>query len=146
MNETLESMAATLKASWNKTDAALRAAYEQFCAENEGKTFDIGWGYPVGPSGKFTHGLTRHEIDACRFGRGWWEEENSKAARKFVEGLEARVAAITGAITKWTASSTDNSLYSYVVKGAKGTAKVSQIYAGGYNIVRLHIRNIVKAI
>ncbi len=146
MNETLTKMAAQLEESWNKTDTALKAEYEKYCDENEGKKFDIGYGYLVSASAKFLHSRNRHERDVCIYGRSWYEEENKKAATKFVENLEARVASITGTITDWTISETSQSLSSYLVKGEKGTAKVSQIYAGGYNIVRLHIRNIVKAL
>ena len=73
-------------------------------------------------------------------------EKNTKEAIKFCESLEAKVVGITGEIIEWRLDSTDKSLYSYLVVGEMGKAKVTQIYAGGYNIVRLHIRNLVKKI
>ena len=72
--------------------------------------------------------------------------KNTKEAIKFCESLEAKVVDITGEIIEWRLDSTDKSLYSYLVVGETGKAKVTQIYAGGYNIVRLHIRNLVKKI
>ena len=145
MNEVLRKMAESLEASWNDTDAAIHAAFNEFTESHKDERFDIGWGYKVTADTKFTAALTEHERNACHYGAIWYRDENKKAAKKFVENLEARVKAITGEITDWSVSGTDNSLYSYIVKGENGTAKVSQIYAGGYNIVRLHIRNIVKA-
>lgn len=146
MKEALEKMQAMLEASWNATDGALAAAYEDFCEEHKGERFDIGCGYRVTAPTKFTHTLSVHERSACRYGREWYEKQNAKNAKKFVESLEARVTAITGPITDWAVSETRNSLSSYLVRGEKGTAKVSQIFAGGYNIVRLHIRNLIRKI
>lgn len=145
MNEVLKKMAESLEASWNATDAAIHAAFNQFTESHKDERFDIGWGYKVTADTKFTAALTEHERNACHYGARWYSDENKKAAFAFVSNLEKRVAAITGEVAEWAKSSTEQSLSSYIVKGAKGTAKVSQIYAGGYNIVRLHIRNIVKA-
>ena len=146
MNETLKAMTAILEYSWNCTDGEIRKGYLEFCEAHKGERFDIGWGYKVTASEKYTHSLSEHERNACYYGERWFAEQNEKAALKFVENLEARVKAITGEITDWSVSSTEQSLSSYLVRGEKGAAKVSQIYAGGYNIVRLHIRNIVKKI
>ena len=73
-------------------------------------------------------------------------EKNTKEAIKFCESLEEKVVDITGEIIEWSLASTDNSLYSYLVVGEMGKAKVTQIHAGGYNIVRLHVRNLVKKV
>lgn len=145
MNEALKKMAEMLEARWNETDAELIRQYKAFMEEYKDELFDIGWGYRVTAHEKFTHGLTKSERDACNYGMNYASKQNAKAAAAFVANLEARVKKITGEITDWKESFTEQSTYSYIVKGAKGTAKVTQIYAGGYNIVRLHIRNLIKA-
>lgn len=146
MNKALEKMAEMLEARWNATDEELIKQYRDFLEAHKGERFDIGWGRPVTAHDKFTHNLTAAEQKAISNGRNWAIKENAKQAKEFVKNLETRVKAITGEITDWSESETEQSTYSYIVTGEKGKAKVSQIYAGGYNIVRLHIRNIIKAI
>lgn len=81
-------------------------------------------------------------------GRAWADvvEKNTNEAIKFCESLEAKVVDITGEIIEWSLAPTDKSIYSYLVVGEMGKAKVTQIYAGGYNIIRLHVRNLVKKV
>ncbi len=146
MNEALQKLAATLEASWNATDEELVKQYEKFCEEHQGERFYIGGGYSVHAETKFLAGLSQHEAKACHWGAGWYKPENTHAAERFVDNLQARVEAVVGEITDWSLTSTEQSLYSYLVKGEKGKAKVTQIYAGGYNIVRLHIRNIIREV
>ena len=146
MNETLKRMADMLEARWNSTDEELIKQYREFCEAHSGERFDIGWGRKVTAHDKFTHNLTAAEQKAISYGKSWAFSQNAKQAQAFVKNLETRVKAITGEITDWQESETEQSTYSYIVIGEKGKAKVSQIYAGGYNIVRLHVRNIIKAI
>ena len=136
--QTLDEMVTMLEESWNKTDEARLADYREKCPVINGRADMHAFHEYIRP-------LTAHERNVCFYGAYWYKEENHKAAYKFVKNLEHRVMAITGPITDWSLSSTEQSLNSYIVKGANGTAKVSQIYVGGYNIIRLHIRNLVKA-
>lgn len=145
MNETLKKMAAELETSWNETDAKLYEEYDRLL--NNDYTVEVGGGRRIHASTKFLAGLTAHEAAACRYGARWYEFENHKAAVKFVLALEAKVVAITGEITECEKGpQSEQSLYTYNVKGVKGAAQVRQIHAGGYNIVRLHIRNIIRSI
>lgn len=77
-------------------------------------------------------------------------KSNTKDARLFILDLLNRVKAITGEVTNWsevylTYGNTFPVLNGYV-EGKEGRAEVESILAGGYNIQRLHIRTIVKAI
>lgn len=74
---------------------------------------------------------------------------NESDARFFILDLLNRVKEVTGEVTDW-----DDIRLEYgnafpvlngIVKGKEGTAVVESIYAGGYNIQRLHIRTLVKA-
>lgn len=77
-------------------------------------------------------------------------KSNTKDARLFILDLLNRVKAITGEVTNWsdvylTYGNTFPVLNGYV-EGKEGRAEVESILAGGYNIQRLHIRTLVKAI
>lgn len=146
MNETLENMAKMLEERWNATDTELHKQYHEFMEAHNGESFDVGMGRKVSAYFYFTQGFTQSERDVISYGLNYAKKQNAKLAKAFVENLESRVKRITGEITEWHESATEQSNYSYVVKGEKGSAKVTQIYAGGYNIVRLHIRNIIKAL
>lgn len=144
MNETLKKMVAELETSWNETDAKLYEEYDRLLDNDY--MVGVGGGRKIHASTKFLAGLTVHEAAACRYRARWYESENYKAALKFVLALQAKVIAITGEITAWEKGpQSEQSLYTYNVKGVKGAAQVRQIHAGGYNIVRLHIRNIIRA-
>lgn len=145
MNEALEKMAAMLEERWNATDAELHKQYHEFIEAHRNERFDV-MGRKVDAYTYFTQGFTNSERDVITYGLNYAKERNAKMAKAFVENLEARVKKITGDITGWCVSETEQSRYSYIVTGVNGKAKVSQIYAGGYNIVRLHIRNIIKAL
>ena len=144
MNEVLAKLTRQLEDSWNKTDALLVDAYDKYCQEHKGETFNLGWRYKVSAETKFLAGKSRHEQQACQYGRSWYMEENHKMARRFAENLESRLVAVIGQVHSIEKDSTEQSIYSYTAVGANGRAKISQIFAGGYNIVRLHIRNIIR--
>lgn len=141
MNEVLERMATELEENWNRTDEALRKVCdEKFPTDECGRAL-----YSHKDYADFMNRLTAHERSVCHYGPSWYREENKKMARKFFWNLEERVTFLTGTILGIEKSETRNSVYSYFIRGEKGNAKVTQIYAGGYNIVRLHIRNLVRA-
>lgn len=76
-------------------------------------------------------------------------KHNVKDARIFVLDLLNRVKDITGEVTSWdevylTVGNTFPVLNG-IVYGKEGKAVVESIYAGGYNIQRLHVRVLVKA-
>lgn len=77
------------------------------------------------------------------------EKDNTRDAKNLILDFINRVSEKTGTITSFSNLSLDrdNSGYAIIngiVKGVKGDAKVESIYAGGYNIQRLHIRVLVK--
>ena len=133
MHKALETLKKHLVEKWCEYD---RNARDEFAKCKESDEFDRWFRI----YGKATYNRA--------IGRSWNDvvEKNTKEAIKFCESLEAKVVDITGEIIEWSLSSTDNSLYSYLVVGEMGKAKVTQIHAGGYNIVRLHVRNLVKKV
>lgn len=75
---------------------------------------------------------------------------NVKSARAFVLDLLNRTKEITGEITSWsdvhlTVGTNGFPVLNGYVEGKEGRALVESIYAGGYNIQRLHVRVLVKA-
>lgn len=75
---------------------------------------------------------------------------NVKDARTFVLDLLNRTKAITGEIESWayvhlTVGTNGYPVLNGIVEGKEGRAMVESIYAGGYNIQRLHVRVLVKA-
>lgn len=77
-------------------------------------------------------------------------ESNVKHARVFVLDLLNRTKEITGEITSWddvrlTVGTNGYPVLNGYVVGKEGRAVVESIYAGGYNIQRLHVRVLVKA-
>lgn len=75
---------------------------------------------------------------------------NVRDARAFVLDLLNRTKEITGEITSWagvylTVGTNGFPVLNGYVEGKEGRALVESIYAGGYNIQRLHVRVLVKA-
>jgi hypothetical protein len=75
---------------------------------------------------------------------------NFKTARAFVLDLLNRTKEITGEIVSWddvhlTVGTNGFPVLNGYVEGKEGRALVESIYAGGYNIQRLHVRVLVKA-
>lgn len=75
---------------------------------------------------------------------------NVRSARMFVLDLLNRTKEITGEITSWagvylTVGTNGFPVLNGYVEGKEGRALVESIYAGGYNIQRLHVRVLVKA-
>lgn len=78
-------------------------------------------------------------------------ENNVKASKEVILDLINRVSFITGEIKDYSQLrlNRDNNGWLILngnVIGNKGTAKVESIYAGGYNIQRLHIRVLVNKV
>lgn len=75
---------------------------------------------------------------------------NEKDARYFILDLLNRVKDITGEVTDWSHIYLEQGntfpVLNGFVTGKEGKAEVESILAGGYNIQRLHIRTLVKAI
>ena len=77
-----------------------------------------------------------------------FNRENVKAARDLLLDIYTRLHEITGDFTDAGGLTVDrdNQGYSIIngcIKGEKATATVNSIYAGGYNIQKLHIRVLV---
>lgn len=75
---------------------------------------------------------------------------NVRDARYFILDLLNRVKDITGEVTNWSEIYLTNGnnfpVLNGYVEGKEGRAEVESILAGGYNIQRLHIRTLVKAV
>ena len=70
---------------------------------------------------------------------------NAKDARALVIDLYRRVRGITGEVTNWDGIEATQGTWGFTVlngtvQGKQGKCKVESIFAGGYNIQRLHIR------
>jgi len=75
---------------------------------------------------------------------------NERDAEALIINLYNRVKDITGEVTSWenihaTVGTWGGTVLNGYVTGKEGTAKVESIYAGGYNIQRLHVRVLVHA-
>ncbi len=96
-----------------------------------------------------------------KHGRAGWElknksdeeinKDNVRDSENLVIDLYNRVHEITGEIKTWSNIRMDYGTHGFpiltgYVKGKNGTAKVESIFAGGYNIQRLHIRVLVHKI
>lgn len=147
MNEILEQFKLTLYESWNKTDKALWDDFNNWHQAHMTERFDIGYGYDVSPHQYyiFHRQLTKEQSEIILYGLYGVYERNMKAAEKFVKHLEERITAITGEIKEISEYFSENGK-GWKVHGEKANAIVLQIYAGGYNIVRLHVRFLIKAV
>lgn len=72
--------------------------------------------------------------------------ENMKCAETLIIDLYNRVHAITGDVIDWTGICYKDGSLNGIVYGKLGKVKVDSIYAGGYNIQRLHVRVLVNEI
>ena len=75
------------------------------------------------------------------------DEDIAKACRKeakqMVIGLYERVYSKTGKVKSWAGIRANGLQLNGVVEGESGKVSVETVYAGGYNIQRLHIRTLV---
>jgi chromosome segregation ATPase len=94
-----------------------------------------------------------------KFGNNWYEDalltdeqikkDNKKAVRALILDFINRVKDRVGTITSFANLylNRDNQGYAILngkVEGTNGVARVESIYAGGYNIQKLHVRVLVK--
>lgn len=74
-------------------------------------------------------------------------ENNLRDSKLIILDLYNRVKAITGEITSWddlrVEAGNMGAVLNGIVYGKTGKAEVESIYAGGYNIQRLHVRTLV---
>lgn len=74
-------------------------------------------------------------------------ENNLRDSKLIILDLYNRVKAITGEITSWDDLRVEDgnmgAVLNGIVYGKTGKAEVESIYAGGYNIQRLHVRTLV---
>lgn len=79
-----------------------------------------------------------------------FHKRNERDARFFILDLLNRVKDITGEVTDWSGIYLEQGnifpVLNGIVIGKEGQAEVESILAGGYNIQKLHIRTLVKAI
>lgn len=78
-------------------------------------------------------------------------DSNVQNAKLLILDLYYRVKGITGEVTDWAGIETEIGTHGFtvlngIVIGKEGRAKVESIYAGGYNIQRLHVRVLVHSI
>lgn len=78
-------------------------------------------------------------------------DANVQDAKILILDLYYRVKNITGEVTDWTHIFAEIGTHGFTVLngtviGKEGRAKVESIYAGGYNIQRLHVRVLVRSI
>ena len=76
-------------------------------------------------------------------------ESNMKDAKSLILNLYNRIKDITGEVTDWsgikaTVGTWGMTVLNGLVIGKQGRAEVESIFAGGYNIQRLHVRVLVK--
>lgn len=72
--------------------------------------------------------------------------KNENSAEFLIIDLYNRIHAITGDVIDWTGICYKEGSFNGIVYGKLGNVKVDSIYAGGYNIQRLHVRVLVKEI
>ena len=147
MNQVLEQFKNKLAESWNATDKKLHAECRAFYEEHKNEKFESKYyNFKIDAQSYFIekHCSTKHEREVCLSLYGV-EEKNMKDAEKFVENLEQKITAITGEIKEIINYDSEQGT-GWKINGEKANAIVLQIYAGGYNIVRLHIRNLIKKV
>lgn len=134
--EAMKTLEAELIAKWDEDDKHRREFYRSEYKRLEYKEFIKKYHH----SGYEYRYITDDQI----------HDSNVKDARLFILDLLNRVKDITGEVTDWsgihlTYGNTFPVLNGLVI-GKEGKAEVESILAGGYNIQRLHIRTLVKAI
>lgn len=99
----------------------------------------------------FKKGHTRADYEFIRKTGSEIRDANVQAAKILILDLYYRVKGITGEVTDWAGIETEVGTHGFtvlngIVIGKEGRAKVESIYAGGYNIQRLHVRVLVHSI
>lgn len=105
----------------------------------------------LGYKGMIEKGYTRADYEFMYKTDAQIHDANVRDAKILILDLYYRVKGITGEITDWTGVhatiGTDGyTVLNGIVIGKEGRAKVESIYAGGYNIQRLHVRVLVHSV
>jgi chromosome segregation ATPase len=100
---------------------------------------------------EFIKEYSYNDYDFMRIDDKKLEATNEKEAKALIIDLYNRVKEITGEVESWedvhaTQGAQGMVVLNGTVKGKEGVAQVESILAGGYNIQRLHIRVLVKAL
>lgn len=139
-------------ASWNEFDIKARTEAE---VKNEEMYAEIR-AIPMGGGHTTSRKEIRQKYEYYDFGLiGLTDEQifkrNKDAGIKLLLDLETRIAKKVGEIEDWAGLHINRgndglATLNGTVKGTKGQVKVRSIYAGGYNIQRLHIRTLVNSV
>lgn len=132
--ENLKKMQSDLVEIWDEYDIERRA----FLREEESKL-----GYS-----KFMRKYSMYDYDMMYKTDEQIHKSNIQDAKDMILNLIYRVRDITGEITDWNGIRAEigtwgMSVLNGVVIGKQGIARVESIFAGGYNIQRLHVRVLV---
>lgn len=105
----------------------------------------------LGYTGFWKKGYTKADYDLMYKNADQIHEANVQDAKILILDLYYRVKSITGEVTDWTGIYATQGTRGFtvlngIVIGKEGRAKVESIYAGGYNIQRLHVRVLVHEI
>ena len=100
---------------------------------------------------EFIKKFSRAEYDLCVATEEDINKNNIKLAKDLINDLYNRIKHITGQVTSWNNITLTTGTHGFpvlngTVTGENGIANVNSIYAGGYNIQRLHIRVLVTSI
>lgn len=94
---------------------------------------------------------------ALNYARSFWHmsdedihKQNQQAGENLILDLLKRVTKITGPVIDWSGlyvtRGNIGAVINGIVVGEDGKAEVNSVYAGGYNIQRLHVRVLVKVL
>lgn len=127
-----------LVAEWDRWDLERRADIKKAYRELGYKEF-------------VKKGYTRADYEFMYKTEAQIHEANVQDAKALILDLYYRVKGITGEVTDWAGIDTEIGTHGFavlngIVIGKEGRAKVESIYAGGYNIQRLHVRVLVHSI
>lgn len=136
--EIFNSLRDELVAEWDRWDLERRADVKKAYRELGYKEF-------------IKKGYTRADYEFMYKTEAKIHEENVQDAKILILDLYYRVKDITGEVTDWAGIETEVGTHGFtvlngIVIGKEGRAKVESIYAGGYNIQRLHVRVLVHSI
>lgn len=95
------------------------------------------------------------EYGSLKYAQSIWDlsdekirQNNERDGKNLILDLLKRVTKITGAVIDWSGleltQGNTGAVLNGIVIGEEGKARVESIYAGGYNIQKLHVRTLVK--
>lgn len=127
-----------LVATWDKWDIRRRDRVKKAYRE-------------LGYKAMIAEGFTRADYEFMYKTDAQIHDANVQDAKILILDLYHRVKNVTGEVTDWAGIGTEIGTHGFtvlngIVIGKEGRAKVESIYAGGYNIQRLHVRVLVHSI